>query len=54
MTEPIEDDSAEQELRIAFGRAIGFTVAAIVLLLGGGIFVIVIAGIFFGFLYGNG
>lgn len=45
--------SPEDELRESLGRAIGFTVAAFVLLVGGGILVIVVAGIFFGFLYGS-
>ena len=45
--------SEEDELREAFGRVLGFTIAAFVLLLGGGIFVILVAGIFFGFLYGS-
>ena len=45
--------SAEDELKIAFGRAIGFTVAAFVLLVGGGIFTIVLAALFFGFLFGH-
>jgi hypothetical protein len=47
------DLSAEDELRLAFGRMLGFTAAAIILVLGGGILVIVLAAIFFGFLYGH-
>ena len=45
--------SAEDELRLAFGRMLGFTAAAIILVLGGGILVIVLAAVFFGFLYGH-
>ena len=48
-----EADSAEDELRLAFGKAIGFTAAAVILLLGGGILVIVVAAVFFGFLFGS-
>jgi hypothetical protein len=45
--------SAEDELRLAFGRMLGFTAAAIILLVGGGIVVIFVASVFFGFLYGH-
>lgn len=45
--------SEEDELHEAFGRVLGFTVAAFVLLVGGGIFLIVVAAVFFGFLYGS-
>jgi hypothetical protein len=45
--------SAEDELRIAFGRVLGFTAAAILLVLGGGILVLVVGALFFGFLYGH-
>jgi hypothetical protein len=48
-----EELSPEDELRQAFGRAIGFTLAAIILLVGGGIVVFLIGGIFFGFLFGS-
>ena len=48
-----EADSAEEELRLAFGKALGFTAAAVILLLGGGILVIVVAAVFFGFLFGS-
>jgi hypothetical protein len=48
-----EPSSAEDELRLAFGKAIGFTAAALILLLGGGILVIVLAAAFFGFLFGS-
>lgn len=52
LTKPVSELSPEEELRLAFGRAIGFTVAAIVLLLGGGILVFLLAGAFFQFLFG--
>ena len=45
--------SAEDELRLAFGRMLGFTAAAIILLVGGGILLIFLASVFFGFLYGH-
>ncbi len=45
--------SAEEALRLAFGRMVGFAVAAFVLLLGGGIATILVAAAFFRFLYGN-
>ena len=45
--------SPEDELWITFGRAIGFTIAAIMLLVGGGIALILLAAAFFGFLYGG-
>jgi hypothetical protein len=44
--------SAEDELRLTFGRAIGFTVAALGLLLGGGVVLILLAAIFFRFMFG--
>jgi hypothetical protein len=51
---PLPDEpSAEEELRMAFGRVLGFTIAAIVLVVGGGVLVLVIAAIFFGFLFGH-
>ena len=50
---PPDEPSPEEELRIAFGRVLGFTIAAIVLVLGGGVLALVIAAIFFGFLYGQ-
>ena len=52
MTEPA-DRSEEDELWLAFGRTVGFTLAAILLLLGGGILVIVLAAIFLGFIFGG-
>jgi hypothetical protein len=45
--------SAEDELRLAFGRAIGFTLAAIGLLLGGGVLLILLAAVFFRFMFGG-
>jgi hypothetical protein len=45
--------SAEDELRLAFGRAIGFTLAALGLLLGGGVLLILLAAIFFRFMFGG-
>ncbi len=53
MSEAPEERSAEDELRLAFGRAIGFTVAALLLLLGGGVLVIVLAAVFFRFMFGG-
>ena len=43
----------EADLAVAFGRALGFVVAAAGCLIGGGILLIVAAGIFFRFLYGG-
>jgi hypothetical protein len=53
MTDAGDDRSAEHELRLAFGRAIGFTLAALLLLLGGGILLILIAAAFFRFAFGG-
>ena len=53
MRQPPIDRSMEDELQHAFGRVIGFTIAAIVLLVGGGIALILVAALFFGFLYGH-
>jgi len=53
MTPAQDERAAEDELQLAFGRAIGFTLAAIVLLLGGGVLLIVVAAIFFGFMFGG-
>jgi hypothetical protein len=52
MREVPELRSVEDELRLAFGRAIGFTAAAFCLLLGGGVLLILLAAIFFRFLFG--
>jgi hypothetical protein len=48
-----EPQSPEDELRLAFGRAIGFTIAALVLLVGGAVVVILLAAIFFRFMFGG-
>jgi len=53
MTDTGEDRAAEEELRLAFGRAIGFTLAALILLLGGGILLLLIAAAFFRFAFGG-
>jgi hypothetical protein len=53
MSEAGEPRSAEDELWVAFGRAIGFTVAALGLLLGGGVLLILLAAIFFRFMFGG-
>jgi hypothetical protein len=53
MSETPEPLSAEDELRLAFGRAVGFTVAAIGLLLGGGVLLILLAAILFRFMFGG-
>jgi hypothetical protein len=53
MSENPEPQSAEDELRLAFGRAIGFTVAALALLLGGAVVLILVAAIFFRFMFGG-
>lgn len=47
------DAGDEEELRLAFGRAIGFTLAALILLLGGGILLLLIAAAFFRFAFGG-
>jgi hypothetical protein len=52
MNEVPELRSVEDELRLAFGRAIGFTAAALGLLLGGGVLLILLAAVFFRFLFG--
>ena len=53
MTDASDDRAAEDELRLAFGRAIGFTVAALLLLLGGGILLLLIAAAFMRFAFGG-
>jgi hypothetical protein len=53
MSNRSDDRAAEDELRLAFGRAIGFTLAALLLLLGGGILLILIAAAFFRFAFGG-
>lgn len=52
LTPPASDLTAEQELWQEFGRVVGFTIAAIVLLVGGGILLIALAAAFFNFIYG--
>jgi len=53
MTEAPDDHAVKEELRMAFGRAIGFTLIALLLLLGGGILLIVAAAAFFRFMFGG-
>ena len=53
MREHGSDPSAEDELRLAFGRMLGFAGAAVLLLLGGGIALILIAAAFFRFAFGG-
>jgi hypothetical protein len=53
MSEAPEELSVEDALRVAFGRAIGFTLAALLLLVGGGVLLIVLAAAFFRFLSGG-
>ena len=53
MSENPGPQSPEDELRLAFGRAIGFTIAALVLLVGGAVVVILLAAIFFRFMFGG-
>jgi len=48
-----DDRAAEEELRLAFGRAIGFALAALLLLVGGGILLILIAAAFFRLAFGG-
>jgi hypothetical protein len=42
----------EEELRLAFGRMVGFVLAAFFLLIGGGLAMILVAAAFFRFLSG--
>jgi hypothetical protein len=53
MNDSGDDRAAEEELWLAFGRAIGFTLAALLLLLGGGILLLLIAAAFFRFAFGG-
>ena len=53
MSDPGDDRTPEDELRLAFGRAIGFTLAALLLLLGGAILLLLIAAAFFRFAFGG-
>ena len=53
MSDSGDDRAADEELRVAFGRAIGFTLAALLLLLGGAILLLLIAAAFFRFAFGG-
>jgi len=53
MSQAPDPRSAGDEMRLAFGRAIGFTVAALGLLLGGGVLLILLAAILFRFMFGG-
>jgi hypothetical protein len=53
MSDTGDDRAAEEELRLAFGRAIGFTLTALLLLLGGGVLLILIAAAFMRFAFGG-
>jgi hypothetical protein len=53
MSENPGPQSPEDELRVAFGRAVGFTIAAFALLVGGAVVVILLAAIFFRFMFGG-
>ena len=53
MSNTSDDRAAEEELRVAFGRAIGFTLAALLLLLGGAILLLLIAAAFLRFAFGG-
>ena len=53
MSDSNDQRSAEDELRLAFGRTLGFTLAALLLLLGGGILLILIAAVFLRFAFGG-
>jgi hypothetical protein len=48
-----EPMTAEEELRLAFARMVGWVIAVIVLTLGGGIALIVLGVVFFSFLRGG-
>ena len=53
VSNPSDQRAAEDELRRAFGRAIGFTLAALLLLVGGAVLLILIAAAFFRFAFGG-
>jgi hypothetical protein len=53
MSDTPDDRAAEDELRQAFGRALGFTLAALILLLGGGVLLILVAAVFLRFMFGG-
>jgi hypothetical protein len=48
-----EDPSLGDELQVAFGRMIGFAIVTFGLLLGGGIFLILVGAAVFKFMYGG-
>jgi hypothetical protein len=48
-----EEQTPEEELKLAFARMAGFVIGAGLLLLGGGILLILIAAAFFRFAYGG-
>lgn len=53
MIDPKPEGSQKEALALAFGRVLGFAVAALFLLLFGGIALILVAALFFRFLYGG-
>lgn len=53
MTDGPDDRTPEDELRLAFGRAVGFTLAALILTLGGGVLLILVAAAVFRFALGG-
>jgi hypothetical protein len=53
MSQAHDPRSAEEELWLSFGRAVGFTLAALGLLLGGGVLLILVAAIFLRFMFGG-
>jgi hypothetical protein len=53
MSDASDDRAEEKELRLAFGRAIGFALAALLLLIGGAILLILIATAFLRFAFGG-
>jgi hypothetical protein len=53
MSDAQDDRAVEDELRLAVGRAIGFTLAALILLVGGGVLLILVAAAFFRFAFGG-
>ena len=48
-----DDRAAVDELKDAFGRTLGFTLAALLLLLGGGVLTFLVAAAFFRFMFGG-
>jgi hypothetical protein len=53
MSDANDQRAAEDELRHAFGRAVGFTLAALLLLVGGGVLLILIAAVLLRFAFGG-